>query len=482
MCGRPLQTTMPPLRAPAAQRSFLLGNLPELGTDILGFRILRAGHGDVAFSASGMAGVRAQPSRHIEQSWSPTTRTSSSTTFFWRHVPRDLRKRTPHQQGDFWLRQRRLAQPSFHRDRVAAYGDVMVAFTERALDAWRDGETRDLHQELMRLTLLIVAKVMFDADVADEVETIGGALDDATKEIASRFRRPFRIPDEIPIPGNLRYRRAVRRLDAVVHRIIDAHREHDGRGDLLGLLMQARDEDGHAMTDAQLRDEAITIMLAGTKRRRLRCPGRATFCRSTHRSRRTSTRGQRRARRQAPPSINRPAEASFHRDGRDEAMRLYPPAYALGREAIRDCTIAGYEVPAGTSIFISPWVVHRDARWFDRPGTSCRSDGRECRPPAARFAYFPFGGGPRIFHLESLRDDEAVLSSPASFAGSGFWRTKGRSAVSDDHATARQRLKMTKLRDDQSERFFIGSPSALPCWTSLASRVRSLFFSPSSCC
>jgi cytochrome P450 len=262
----------------------------------------------------------------------------------------------------------------------------------------------------MRLTLLIVAKVLFDADVAHDVETIGGALDDATKEIAARFRRPFRIPDAIPIPGNLRYRSAVRRLDHVVHRIIGEHREHDGRGDLLGLLMQARDEEGHAMTDEQLRDEAITILLAGHETTALALSW-TCYLLSRH------------------PSV----AASLHQElyevlgGRSptaadlsrlrftemvvmEAMRLYPPAYALGREALRDCTIAGYQVPAGTSIFISPWVVHRDQRWFERPDEFLpeRWAGNAAQR-LPRFAYFPFGGGPRICIGNRFAMMEAVL-------------------------------------------------------------------------
>ncbi|HET6703045.1 MAG TPA: cytochrome P450 [Gemmatimonadaceae bacterium] len=402
-----------PVRPPGPKGHFLLGNLPELGSDILGlFASCARDHGDVAFLklAGWPAFVLSHP-EHIEQVLVTDHKNFIKHTFFWRHVRGIFGNGLLTSEGDFWLRQRRLAQPSFHRDRIAAYGDVMVSYTERALDEWRDGESRDVHHDLMRLTLLIVAKVLFDADVAREVETIGGALDDATKEIASRFRRPFRIPDAIPIPGNLRYRRAVRRLDGVVHRIIDQHRSHDGRGDLLGLLMQARDDDGEAMSDAQLRDEAITILLAGHETTALALSW-TCYLLSKHPAvaenivaELTDVLGGTR-----PPTVADLPRLRFTEMVVMEAMRLYPPAYALGREAVKDCTIAGYEVRAGTSIFISPWVVHRDARWFDCPEEFLpeRWAGNAAQR-LPRFAYFPFGGGPRICIGNRFAMMEAVL-------------------------------------------------------------------------
>lgn len=386
-------------RPPGPKGHFLLGNLPELGTDILGlFTSCAREHGDVAYlSLAGWPAFVLSHPEHIEQVLVTDHKNFIKHTFFWRHVRGIFGNGLLTSEGDFWLRQRRLAQPSFHRERIAAYGGVMVSFTERTLDEWRDNEIRDVHHDLMRLTLLIVAKVLFDADVAHEVDTIGGALDDATKEIAARFRRPFRIPDAIPIPGNLRYRRAVHRLDGVVHRIIAEHREHDGRGDLLGLLMQARDEDGHAMTDEQLRDEAITILLAGHETTALALSW-TCYLLSKHPSvaqhlsqELDDVLGGR------PPSVADLPRLRFAEMVVMEAMRLYPPAYALGREAVNDCTIAEYHVPAGTSIFISPWVVHRDARWFDRSEEFLpeRWAGNAAQR-LPRFAYFPFGGGPRI--------------------------------------------------------------------------------------
>ncbi|MGQ0713778.1 MAG: cytochrome P450 [Gemmatimonadaceae bacterium] len=391
---------------------FLVGNLPELGTDILGlFTTCARDYGDIAYlSLAGWPAFVLSHPDQIEQVLVTEHKNFIKHTFFWRHVRGIFGNGLLTSEGDFWLRQRRLAQPSFHRDRVAAYGEVMVRFTERTLDAWRDGEVRDLHHDLMRLTLLIVAKVLFDADVADEVETIGGALDDATHEIRSRFRRPFRIPDAVPIPGNIRYRRAVRRLDGVVNRIIEEHRSHDGRGDLLSLLMAARDDDGNAMTDAQLRDEAITIMLAGHETTALALSW-TLYLLSQHPAVAANLYDElREVLGERPPSVADLPRLRFTEMVVTESLRLYPPAYALGREAVSDCTIGGFQVPAGTSVFISPWVVQRDARWFEEPEKFLpeRWAGNAAQR-LPRFAYFPFGGGPRICIGNRFAMMEAVL-------------------------------------------------------------------------
>jgi cytochrome P450 len=286
----------------------------------------------------------------------------------------------------------------------------MVRYTERTLDEWRDGEVRDLHQDLMRLTLLIVAKVLFDADVAGEVTTIGSALDDATHEIRTRFRRPFRIPDAVPIPGNLRYRSAVRRLDSVVDRIIEEHRARDGRGDLLSMLMLARDDDGQPMTDAQLRDEAITIMLAGHETTAIALAWTCLLL-SQHPAVAENLHEEiREVLGDRPPTMSDLPRLRLADMVVSESLRLYPPAYALGREAVNDCTIGEYSVPAGASVFMSPYVVHRDARWFDEPERFLpeRWAGNAAQR-LPRFAYFPFGGGPRICIGNRFAIMEAVL-------------------------------------------------------------------------
>jgi cytochrome P450 len=399
-------------RPPGPKGTVFLGNLPQLGSDILGlFSTCAREYGDIAYlSLAGWPAFVLSNPEHIEQVLVTEHKNFIKHTFFWRHVRAIFGNGLLTSEGDFSMRQRRLAQPSFHRDRIAGYGDVMVRYTERTLDEWRDGEVRDLHQDLMRLTLLIVAKVLFDADVAGEVTTIGSALDDATHEIRTRFRRPFRIPDAVPIPGNLRYRSAVRRLDSVVDRIIEEHRARDGRGDLLSMLMQARDDDGQPMTDAQLRDEAITIMLAGHETTAIALAWTCLLL-SQHPAVAENLHEEiREVLGDRPPTMSDLPRLRLADMVVSESLRLYPPAYALGREAVNDCTIGEYSVPAGASVFMSPYVVHRDARWFDEPERFLpeRWAGNAAQR-LPRFAYFPFGGGPRICIGNRFAIMEAVL-------------------------------------------------------------------------
>ena len=397
---------------PGPKGHFLLGNLPEFGTDVLGFFTSTARtHGDIAFVR--LAGRPAYLLSHpdlIEQVLVAQHQNFIKHSFFWRHVGAVFGNGLLTSEGSYWLRQRRLSQPAFHRDRIASYGEVMIAYTERMLDGWRSGETREVHEDLMHLTLLIVSKVLFDADVASDVGAVGNALEMAMKEIAVRFRRPFRIPDALPLPGNIRYRKAVRALDDVVYRIIADHHGGTGRGDLLDLLMRVRDDDGKPMTDQQLRDEAITIMLAGHETTALALSWTLTLL-------------------AAHPDVDAELQRELADvlDGRAptvadfprlrftemvvmEGMRLYPPAYALGREAIHACEIGGYPIPAGATLFMSPWVMHRDPRYFARPlefDPQRWANGAAAKLP--RFAYFPFGGGPRVCIGNRFAMMEAVL-------------------------------------------------------------------------
>jgi cytochrome P450 len=368
----------PALRAPGPPGHLLVGNLPEFARDLLGFFENCAWrYGDVVAMRLGR-----QPAcliNHpdiIESVLVTRSAQFVKHSFFWRHVDAIFGNGLLTSEGEFWLRQRRLAQPAFHRERVASYGAVMVSETEEMLARWGAEEARDIHEEMMGLTMRIVAKTLFGTEVASQVEDVGAAFEVVIREIAVRFRRPYRIPDWVPLPSNLAYRRAVRRLDQLVYQIIRERGDGgtDG-GDLMAMLLRVRDEDGSRMTERQLRDEAVTIFLAG------RSPAVADLPRLRY------------------------TEAVVL-----ESMRLYPPAYALGREALGECEIGAYRFPAGTTIFASPWVMHRDPRYFERPAEfdpGRWADGLAKRLP--RFAYFPFGGGPRLCIGNAFAMMEATL-------------------------------------------------------------------------
>src|SRR5437764_13642218 len=166
-------------------------------------------------------------------------------------------------EGDFWLRQRRLTQPAFHRARIATYAATMAEYAEQLAATWRNGEERDIHEEMMQLALRIVGKTLFDADVTRDAKEVGETLD-VLLQIAANFGRTVLIPLWVPTPRNLRAKLGIKRLEKVIYRIITARRAsgHD-TGDLLSILLQAQDEDGTHMSDRQLRDETITLFLAG---------------------------------------------------------------------------------------------------------------------------------------------------------------------------------------------------------------------------
>jgi cytochrome P450 len=316
-------------------------------------------------------------------------------------------------EGDFWRRQRRLAQPAFHRRRVEAYGETMVAFTERMLEGWKGGEVRDVHREMMRLTLEIVAKTLLDADIAGEAEDIGEAMAEIMNYFSDQGRGSFLrlLPQSVPTPGNLRYRRAVRRLDGIIYSIIE-ERRHSGAdtGDLLSMLLHTEDEDGNRMDPRQLRDEVMTVVLAGHETTALALSW--TFYLLSENSKaeaKLSAELEEVLDGRAPAVTDLPrlryADAVIK-----ESMRLYPPAWAIGREALGDCEIGGYHVPTKTQMFISQYVTHRDPRFFDDPDAFDPSrwhDGRTKDLPA--YAYFPFGGGPRLCIGSNFARMEAVL-------------------------------------------------------------------------
>jgi cytochrome P450 len=315
-------------------------------------------------------------------------------------------------ENDFWLRQRRLMQPAFHRERVAGYGGIMVSYAERMLTSWSDGDTRDMHTEMMRLTLEIVAKALFDADVAEEAPEVGDALDMGMQTFVRRWRSLYPVPLWIPTPTNLRVKRFVRRLDRIIYRFIEERRASGReRGDLLSMLLSARDaDDGSRMTDRQIRDEAMTLFLAGHETT-ANALAWTWYLLSQHPEVDAMLAGELQSvlGGRSPTVVDLP-QLRYTEMVVMEAMRIYPPVYAFGREAVRECTLGNYRVPKGTTVVMSQWVMHRDRRYFENPGKfdpQRWADGLAKRLP--RFVYFPFGGGPRVCIGNSFAMMEAIL-------------------------------------------------------------------------
>jgi cytochrome P450 len=319
-------------------------------------------------------------------------------------------------EGESWKRQRRIAQPAFHRQRIAGFAQAMVRAAEDATASLlaRRGEIVDMHQEMMRLTLRIVGETLLAYDPTDAADEVGAALAFLLGIANERASRVVAVPPAMPTRENRKFRRALATLDGVVLRMIAERRKKPGdRGDLLSMLMEARDaETGEAMDDRQLRDEAMTIFLAGHET----TANALTFSwlllsryPAAFRELRAELDGALGGR---APSLEDLPRLGFVRRVLQESMRLYPPAWIIGRSANGADEVGGYVIPARSIVFISPYVVHRHPRhWEDPEGFDPQRFARE----PVRGAYLPFGGGPRmcIGNVFATMEAELVLATIA---------------------------------------------------------------------
>jgi cytochrome P450 len=314
-------------------------------------------------------------------------------------------------QGEEWKRQRRLSSPAFHRERIASYAGVMVEYTNRLAAKWQEAETRDIHRDMMRLTLEIVVSCLFSADVSNDVDEVGATLKELVKPFASQATLAWILNNRLPTPYHFRFHALAKKIDNVVYRII-AERRASGKdeGDLLSMLLAARDEDGSQMSDRQLRDEVMTLFLAGHETTALTLAwswyllGKNPETERKFHAELDEVLGDR------EPTMADLPRLKYTEQIAKECMRLYPPAYGLGREAIDDCEIGGYRVPAGTQVFMFQWKTQRDPRFYDRPDDFIPERwNSEFTAQLPKYAYFPFGGGPRACIGASFAMMEIIL-------------------------------------------------------------------------
>ncbi|MBL8020862.1 MAG: cytochrome P450 [Leptospirales bacterium] len=301
-------------------------------------------------------------------------------------------------EGELHLKQRRMMAPAFHRKKIFDYARMMGEDARKFRLSLKENTLIDLHTAMMELTLSIVARTLFDADVTGDAKNVGDALH-AALSMFQRVTNPFaQILRRLPTPGTLRFRAARKQLFAIIDRIIEEHRGKD-HGDLLSMLLDARDEeDQSSMSHEQIRHEALTLFLAGHET----TANALTWAfyllaKNPAASDRLQKEVQQQTKHLAldepiPPELAQ--NFPYCRNVFAEAMRLYPPAWIIGREALNDFTLGKYSIAAKSVIVMSQFVVHRDKQWFDDPLTFKpeRWEGENDRP---RFAYFPFGGGPR---------------------------------------------------------------------------------------
>jgi len=297
-------------------------------------------------------------------------------------------------EGAVWRRNRHLIQPAFHPDRIRSYAEMMTDETEAMLASWADGETRLVHEDMMTVTLRIVARALFGVDIDEHVDTIASALEEfmeATENLPNLV-----LPPAIPTPSRRRIQRSRERLDSVVTEMIEKRRADPGEDDVISMLLDATDEGGNAMSTDQIRDEVVTLLLAGHETTALSLT-LTTYVLAQH------------------PAVEEELVAELDEvlDGRTptmadladltytervvkESMRLYPPVPGIVREPVKPDIVGGYEIPAGATVRMHQWVVHRDPRWYDDPlafePDRWTDDFEQSLP---KLAYFPFAAGPR---------------------------------------------------------------------------------------
>lgn len=316
-------------------------------------------------------------------------------------------------QGSFWLRQRRLAQPAFHRQRIAAMGANMVAAAQEQIGGWEDaatsGKPLDIGNEMMRLTLRIVSDALFGTRVS-QAETVDWAFSELSAQIVGRFRTFNVIPPVLPTNYDRSFRKARTALDRVVYEIIAERRKSsEDRGDLLSMLMLTRDEDtGETMDDRQLHDEVLTMLLAGHETTATTLSWVWAML-DQHSEVAAKFYQELDALGGKTIEVEDLPRLPYARMIIDETMRLYPPVYVLSRKVMEDDVIGGFHIPAGSSVDISPYVTHRHPAFWDRPDDFLPDrfapEQAAARP---RFAYFPFSGGPR----QCIGNSFALMEAP----------------------------------------------------------------------
>ena len=314
-------------------------------------------------------------------------------------------------EGDFWKRQRRLAQPAFHRQRIHSYAETMVDYSLRFISKWQAGKTLDIHQAMMELALEVVVKTLFDTDITNHTNEVGKAMEVVVEPFASQATFKWIIDNHFPTPTHRRFYRSAQTLDNIIFKMIhDRRMSGEDRGDLLSMLLAARDEDDSSMDNQQLRDEVMNIFIAGHETTALALTW-SWYSLSQHpdvekklHEELDSVLGNR------PPTLEDLPNLIYTEKIVKEVLRLYPPAWVLNREAVEECEIGGYRFAPKSQFYGFQWVIHRDPRFFPEPDHFIPERWTEdFVKQLPRYAYFPFGGGPRLCIGNSFAMMEAVL-------------------------------------------------------------------------
>ena len=354
-------------------------------------------------------------------------------------------------EGDFWLRQRRLMQPMFHRRRIEGFASAMVDETEKMLSGWEQfaasGEPFDLAAEMTRVTQHIIARTMFSTDVGEQTETLMDAFEVGLEYMNQMMFNPVPFIYRLPTRTNIRFWRALDTLDEMMYDLIEERRAllatspEAAPDDLLTMLVQAQDADtGEQMSDKQIRDEVVTIFFAGHETTASALSWtwyvlsrRPDLAEKVSREAEEVLAGRR-------PGFGDVPRLTYTRQVLDESMRLFPPVWMFAREAIEDDEVCGFHIPSGSTVMVSPYVTQRDPNFWEQP---YRFDperfSEQNKKGHHRYQYFPFGGGPRLCIGKDFALVEATLIMAMSARRYRFRLAPGSTVEAQPVATLRPR-------------------------------------------
>jgi cytochrome P450 len=401
---RPLEQAapLPAARVPTRREGLpVVGDVLEMRRDPLAYLALVAPLGDVVRLRFGRSVFLLNHPDHAQRVLHDNHANYRKSFFYARMKPLVGEGLLTSEAGD-WKRKRRLAQPAFHKERLAGFVAIMSHHTSAMLERWAPaaarGEPLDVAAELMKLTLTIVGHALFGQDMLGGGDGTGRAVSTALRITNERFFSVVYLPPWVPTPKNLQFSAAMRVLDALVGEIIASRRSGPARDDLLGMLMEARDaEGGGGLTDAELRDEVMTMALAGHETTASALTwafhllaGAPEVDRALHEESTRVLEGR-------APAVDDLPRLELASRVHQEAMRLFPPVWIFGREALGPDRFAPYSIPAGAAVSISPYLLHRDPRFWEAPE---RFDPDRFLPAEVarrhRYAYLPFAAGPRM--------------------------------------------------------------------------------------
>ncbi|WP_435333285.1 cytochrome P450 [Haloarchaeobius sp. TZWWS8] len=396
-------------RPPGPRGLPILGNTLDASRDLLSFRTAVARtYGPIAsFETLGQEFCLLTDPDLIEQVLVHENQRYVKGDLFQRLLSPVVGKGLLTSEGEFWRRQRHLIQPAFAPEALAHYADVMVEETEAWVDGWDDGEVHEMHEEMLSLAGEIVARALFGVDVSDRTEVVGEGLD-AIMAYSENLLASM-LPDWLPLPKRRRLERSMEELDAVVADIVEERRQDPGE-DVVSALLAAEDEDGQGMSDQQIRDEVMTLFLAGHETTALTLSFTLFALAQQPAVERRLVDELDEALGGDPPTVADLRKLDYLDKVVTESMRLYPPVHAIVREPTQDVELGGFTIPAGTPISMPQWTVHRDPEYYDDPMTlrpERWTDEFESQLP--RYAYFPFGGGPRRCIGDRMATMEAKL-------------------------------------------------------------------------